>query len=124
VLLVDLDDLSVSGPVLADGGAVRAAAYSPDGSMFAAAVATNAVTLWDGGTLQQFRAPLSLPRATALSFSPDGGALAALGRGGDALIVATGLDEWRRTACDVAGRALTRAEWERFVPGMRYDPAC
>jgi hypothetical protein len=124
VLSVDLDDLSVSGPVPGDRGAVRAVAYSPDGSMFAAALATNAVALWDGGTLQPLRAPLALPRANALSFSPDGGALAALGRGGDAFIVATGLDEWRRSACDIAGRRLTRAEWERFLPGTGYDAAC
>ena len=29
-----------------------------------------------------------------------------------------------RHACDVAGRRLTRAEWEEFLPGRDYDPAC
>jgi len=124
VVFVDLDDLSVGGPVLANRASVRAVSFAPDGSLFAAALGTNAVVLWDGRSLQQLRAPLSLRRANALSFSPDGAVLAALGRGGDALIVATGLEQWRRSACDLAGRALTRAEWEHFVPGAGYDPAC
>jgi hypothetical protein len=29
-----------------------------------------------------------------------------------------------RQACLVAGRALTRAEWEEFLPGPAYVPAC
>jgi WD40 repeat protein len=124
VLFVDLDDLSVSSPILGDQEPVSSVAYSPDGSMFAAALAKGAVALWDGGTLEQLRAPLSLARANALAFSPDGSALAALGRGGDAVIIATALEEWRRSACDIAGRRLTRAEWKRFLPGMSYDPAC
>ena len=27
-------------------------------------------------------------------------------------------------ACRVAGRRLTRAEWDEFLPGREYDPAC
>jgi hypothetical protein len=29
-----------------------------------------------------------------------------------------------RHACEVAGRRLTRAEWDEFLPGRAYDPAC
>ena len=31
---------------------------------------------------------------------------------------------WARHACSVAGRTLTRAEWESALPGRRYAPAC
>ena len=31
---------------------------------------------------------------------------------------------WKRHACAVAGRALTRAEWEQFLPERPYRPAC
>jgi WD40 repeat protein len=31
---------------------------------------------------------------------------------------------WARHACAVAGRPLTRAEWEEALPGRQYDPAC
>jgi WD40 repeat protein len=31
---------------------------------------------------------------------------------------------WLRAACDVAGRDLTRAEWERYLPGRPWEPTC
>jgi hypothetical protein len=31
---------------------------------------------------------------------------------------------WARHACAVAGRRLTRAEWQDALPGLRYAPAC
>jgi hypothetical protein len=31
---------------------------------------------------------------------------------------------WKQRACSVAGRTLTEEEWERFLPGRPYDPAC
>jgi hypothetical protein len=37
-----------------------------------------------------------------------------------------GLDEdsWYRAACTMAGRQLTRSEWQRYLPGRPYHPAC
>jgi hypothetical protein len=31
---------------------------------------------------------------------------------------------WERHACAVAGRTLTRAEWEDVLPDRPYAPAC
>ena len=31
---------------------------------------------------------------------------------------------WERRACEVAGRMLTRAEWQDALPEHRYDPTC
>jgi WD40 repeat protein len=31
---------------------------------------------------------------------------------------------WAQRACKVAGRTLTQDEWNRFLPGLPYDPAC
>ena len=31
---------------------------------------------------------------------------------------------WERHACAVAGRTLTRAEWENTLPQREYAPAC
>jgi WD40 repeat protein len=31
---------------------------------------------------------------------------------------------WLRTACDIAGRDLTRAEWDRYLPGREYRATC
>ena len=33
-------------------------------------------------------------------------------------------EAWERRACAVAGRRLTRAEWEAALPGREYAPAC
>ena len=32
--------------------------------------------------------------------------------------------DWLRAACEVAGRDLTRAEWERYLPGRPRAPTC
>ena len=31
---------------------------------------------------------------------------------------------WLRAACGVAGRDLTRAEWDRYLPGREYRATC
>ena len=31
---------------------------------------------------------------------------------------------WLQTACDIAGRDLTRAEWDRYLPGREYRATC
>ncbi|HLE99682.1 MAG TPA: hypothetical protein VI540_07260 [Gaiellaceae bacterium] len=31
---------------------------------------------------------------------------------------------WSSVACSIAGRVLTEDEWERFLPGRPYTPAC
>jgi hypothetical protein len=34
------------------------------------------------------------------------------------------LSSWMAHACAVAGRRLTRGEWEDALPGRAYSPAC
>ena len=31
---------------------------------------------------------------------------------------------WVDEACKLAGRSLTRAEWQRYLPNTRYNPTC
>jgi hypothetical protein len=31
---------------------------------------------------------------------------------------------WEQRACAIANRTLTREEWEEFLPGRPYEPAC
>jgi WD40 repeat protein len=124
VVFVDLDDLLVSGPFLGELGPVRGVAYSAGGALFAAAVDGGGISVWEGHSLLPLGAPLPLPRASAVAFSPDGASLGAVGLGGDAVLISTDLAAWRRAACAIAGRQLTKAEWDEFLPGMRFAPAC
>jgi hypothetical protein len=41
---------------------------------------------------------------------------------GDAFRWDVRLETWRRRACAVAGRELTRDEWARFAPDRPYAP--
>jgi hypothetical protein len=31
---------------------------------------------------------------------------------------------WEQTACRLAGRNLTRAEWAQYLPGRAYEVTC
>ena len=33
-------------------------------------------------------------------------------------------ESWKRRACEIANRTLTQEEWEEFLPGRPYEPAC
>jgi len=33
-------------------------------------------------------------------------------------------ESWARRACTLANRTLTRKEWQEFLPGRPYEPAC
>ena len=58
------------------------------------------------------------------TFSRDGREVLASyadGKAFDWPIVAT---DWAATACAVAGRTLTQAEWDQYLPGRPYQPAC
>jgi len=57
-------------------------------------------------------------------FTPDGGRLVAAYATGRAYLWDIRPRSLAAHACRVAGRRLTRAEWEEFLPGREYDPAC
>ena len=71
-------------------------------------------------------APLpGLPnRPVALLFSPDGAYLFAITDAGRAYRWDVRPSAWARHACAVAGRALTRDEWNDVLPDREYAPAC
>ncbi len=87
---------------------------------------THALTIWDGHTHRLVLTSLRVPT----DGSGDPFALAAVG---DHLLVGTqtslldlDLDptRWSSLACSFAGRTLTREEWNRYLPGRPYAPAC
>ena len=84
--------------------------------------------LWDIETQQAFGTPLPGPGrgvgAVAPYFTPDGAGLIASYDTGHAYRWDLRPESLTRHACQVAGRRLTRAEWEEFLPGRDYEPAC
>jgi hypothetical protein len=44
--------------------------------------------------------------------------------GGPVLLWAVDPTSWPRRACALAGRRLTKQEWQDFLPGRPYKPSC
>jgi WD40 repeat protein len=110
-----------------NAGEVLWESLSPDGRTLATGAASDGVVrLWDLPTQRQIGAPLpGLPgRLTVPQFTPDGRSLLAITDAGRAYLWDVRPSRWMRQACDVAGRTLTRAEWQDVLPGRPYAPAC
>jgi len=97
-----------------------------DGRMLVTTGADGEVRLWDARSRRAIGSPLPGPENVA--------AVALFARGGTHVlfVFADGrgfrwdvrASSWVRHACTVAGRRLSRAEWEDALPGRPYAPAC
>jgi WD40 repeat protein/DNA-binding SARP family transcriptional activator len=107
-------------------GAVIWAAISSDNRTLATTSTDGSVRLWDIESGQAVGAPLpGLAGRNAIPvFTPDGSGLIAGYDTGQAYRWDIRPAALIRRACDVAGRRLTRAEWDEFLPGRDYDPSC
>ena len=116
----------VSPTVGGHAGALNGAAISRDGSTLATGGDDGMVRLWDIETGRALGAPLpGVARQTVVpSFTADGTHLLAAYETGDAYLWDIRRESLVRQACRVAGRRLTRAEWDEFLPGRDYEPAC
>ena len=94
-------------------------------------------TLAVGGYGEPFAALLDVatgaqlgPRLTAgrdvamIDVSPDGRSLLQTHGSGEGAVWDIDPESWARRACTLANRALTREEWQKFLPGRPYEPAC
>jgi hypothetical protein len=101
-------------------------ALSPDDRTLATTSSDGTTQLWD--------TPSGRPIGDALPGVADHPVSAAFVEGGTHLV--TLYDDgrgylwdlrpqsWARRACEVAGRTLTRAEWQTALPERDYAPAC
>ena len=59
-----------------------------------------------------------------IDLSPDGHYLLETHGSGQGAVWDVDPESWERRACALANRTLTRQEWEEFLPGRAYEPAC
>ena len=106
-----------------DAGGAGSLEFSRDGRTLA--VSNARASLWDVQTGVQIGPTLAAGSRTAtMDLSPDGRRLLITSSDGTGAVWEIDPKSWARRACALANRTLTRDEWERFLPGRRYEPAC
>jgi WD40 repeat protein/DNA-binding SARP family transcriptional activator len=113
-------------PLAGATGPILTANLSPDGQMLATTSTDGTTRLWDVASHR--------PIGTALPGTANHDVTAAFVEGGSHVITvydngrAYSWDvrprSWAQRACDIAGRTLTRAEWQDALPNRAYIPAC
>jgi len=99
--------------------------FSPDGRTLAVSGFEPAASLWDVATGTQIGPRLTAgDRRTMIDISPDGRHLLETHGNGQGAIWDIDPESWEQRACAIANRTLTREEWEKFLPGRPYEPAC
>ena len=99
--------------------------FSPDGRTLAISGFEPVASLWDVATGTQIGPQLTAgDRRTMIDLSPDGRRLLETHGNGQGAVWDVDPASWARRACTLANRTLTREEWNEFVPGRPYKPAC
>jgi WD40 repeat protein len=100
---------------------------APDGSTAVGADAAGNVLLWDVPTRSTvgdaFPGPVA-GRNAAASFTPDGRSVVVVSDTGAGWVWDVDPSDWLARACQVAGRSLTRQEWQEFLPDRPYHATC
>jgi WD40 repeat protein len=125
VVLWDMRTGSQLGaPLVGHASGVAGSAFSPDGRLLA--TVDDEAMLWDVGSHKQIGTtlPIRSEGPHAVAFLPGGSQLAVVSPNGSVLVWDVNPSSWRARACAVAGRTLTRAEWDEFLPGRRYQAGC
>jgi WD40 repeat protein len=103
-------------------------AFAPDGTTLAAASTDGTVWLWDvtDPITPRYLATLTGPTDAVFSmaWSPDGLEIAAGSADRTVRIWQTRPEKASAILCSRAGQPMTKDEWARFEPNLRYDPPC
>jgi WD40 repeat protein len=99
--------------------------FSPDGRTLAVSGYAPVASLWDLATGARIGPTLAAgSRRADIDFSPDGRQLLMTAADGRGALWDVDPESWAQRACTLANRTLTPEEWEEFLPGRPYDPAC
>jgi WD40 repeat protein len=111
--------------ILANAGWVETLAFDPSGTILISGGTDGTTRLLDVVGRQQLGS--ALPGGdtdSRAALSPDGKRVYAVYGGGFAFAWDISPEGLAAHACAVAGRTLTTDEWERYLPGRPYAPAC
>jgi WD40 repeat protein len=113
-------------PLVAHTRAVATVNFSPDGQTLATTSDDGTTRLWDVASGRPIGAALpGLSEHQAAAAFVDGGShLVTLHDNGRGYLWDISPQSWARRACQVAGRTLTRTEWNDALPERPYAPAC
>jgi WD40 repeat protein/tRNA A-37 threonylcarbamoyl transferase component Bud32 len=107
------------------GSGVLTLEFSPDGRVLAVSGFEPVASLWDVATGIQIGPSLTAGnRRAQVDLSPDGRSLLLTHGNGHGALWDVDPESWAQRACTLANRTLTRKEWEEFLPGRPYEPAC
>lgn len=114
-------------PMAGHRGNVLGLARGPGGRLVASSDSDGVVLLWDLASGRRLGPALFAAESDAddVAFSPDGELLAAAS--GDGTVHLWGIvpvDDPAAAACRAVGGALSRAEWEQYLPDTSYVPIC
>jgi hypothetical protein len=111
-------------PIRVATGSIDPISFSPDGRLFAASSSDQTATVWDIASRQRLgnTFPIREIWIPVAHFAPSGDLVIDYGP----FIPAWPMDlrAWERFACQVAGRDLTRAEWNDLLPNRPYERVC
>jgi WD40 repeat protein/class 3 adenylate cyclase len=113
-------------PILASAGFVLSLDFDPSGRTLVSGGTDGTIRLLDPVTTRQLGAafPTRAQRWVGAVVTPDGNHVLAVLQTGEGVRWSIDPRDWNRHACAVAGRTLTRLEWDRFLPDRPYEPAC
>ena len=116
----------VGRAALPGAGAVLSVQFASDGKTLIVATTAGDARLVDVSQRVQIGAPLAGVRGgwTSARPSPDGKRVFIVSSDGDGVRWTVEPSVLAATACRIAGRTMTRAEWARFLPARSYHPAC
>jgi WD40 repeat protein len=127
VALVSTSDWKVSGHRLAGHRErVTGVEFSADDRTLATSGADGTARLWDVASRRPLGTALQIQRDSfvAATFSRTGSHLFTVPSIGPALRWDVRPESWKRHACLVGGRDLTRSEWREILPDRKYRRVC